>query len=268
MRCHYVSDLHLEAQAFDIALPKGDMLIIAGDLCHACCFDPIRTDKYSVAQRQRVRRFIDMALANFTHVLLIAGNHDHYDGVFEDTAGLLQRHLPGVTVLDNETVELGGVRFFGSTFWSDFNGRSEVCMNSVRRRIGEFFFVKTNRTASHPPVRFQPEDALLAHDVAWSALGNALRVERDKPLVVITHHAPSLQGLNPLFIGNGLDGAYASDLDAHIAAFDNVPAWIHGHTHIAKTYRIGRTIVRSNALGFVGRGYRTPGFSVTASFEI
>jgi len=88
MRCHYLSDLHLEAQAFDIALPKGDMLIIAGDLCHACCFDPIRTDKYSVAQRQRVQRFIDMALANFAHVLLIAGNHDHYDGVFEDTAGL------------------------------------------------------------------------------------------------------------------------------------------------------------------------------------
>lgn len=37
MRCHYLSDLHLEAQDFGTALPKGEVLIIAGDLCHARC---------------------------------------------------------------------------------------------------------------------------------------------------------------------------------------------------------------------------------------
>jgi len=59
-------------------LPKGDVLIIAGDLCHARCLDPLLTDKYSADQRGRVQCFIDMALANFGHVLVVPGNHDHY----------------------------------------------------------------------------------------------------------------------------------------------------------------------------------------------
>lgn len=139
MRCHYLSDLHLETQQCRGELPKGDVLIVAGDLCHASCLDPERTDKYSVNQRGRVMRFIDTALENFQHVLLVMGNHDHYDGVFDATAGLFKKHLPGVTVLDNESIEIDGVCFFGTTLWSDFEGRSEACMNAVRRRVGEFW---------------------------------------------------------------------------------------------------------------------------------
>ncbi len=269
MRCHYISDLHLESQAFETPLPGGDVLIIAGDLCHARCLDPARTDKYSVDQRDRVTRFIDRAGAKFLHVLLIAGNHEHYDGVFEDTIALMRCHLPGVTVLDNEAVELGGVRFFGSTLWSDFEGRSEAAMNAVRRRMGEFFFVKIRAgSIDGPPAKFRPEDALRAHDKAWAALREAVTASDGKTTVVVTHHAPSRLGLNPAFCGNGLDGAYASNLDAEIAALKTVPVWVHGHTHIARTYKIGQTVVRSNALGFAAKGQGEPGFSVKAHFDI
>lgn len=269
MRCHYLSDLHLEAQPFGMSLPAGDVLIIAGDLCHARCLDPARTDGYSVAQRDRAMRVIDDALRKFAHVLLIAGNHEHYDSVFEDTAENLRRHLPGVTVLDDEAVELDGIRFFGSTLWTDFEQRSDVAMAAVRRRMGEFFFVKTRAgCGSGPLVKFQPKDALRAHDASWAALRHAVGDASGKKTVVITHHAPSRLGLNPKFVGNGVDAAYASNLDAEIAAFENVPIWVHGHTHIAKTYRVGNTVVRSNALGFVAKGGAAPGFSVKAHFEI
>src|SRR5262245_12445449 len=129
MRCHYLSDLHLETQDFRPALPKGDVLIIAGDLCHASRLDPARTDRYSVEQRGRVMRCIDAALVSFAHVLLVPGNHDHYDGVFETTPELLRRFLPGVTVLDDSAVEIDGVAFFGATLWTDFAGRSQACMD-------------------------------------------------------------------------------------------------------------------------------------------
>jgi len=143
MRCHYLSDLHLEAQQLGRELPEGDALIIAGDLCHARCLDPARTDRYSVEQRDRAMRLIDQALRKFAHVLLIAGNHEHYDGVFEDTVGLLRRHLPGVSVLDNETIEIDGKRFFGSTLWTHLGGRSEGEVTAIRKGMGEYFFVKT-----------------------------------------------------------------------------------------------------------------------------
>lgn len=269
MRCHYLSDLHLEAQTFDTALPKGDVLIVAGDLCHARRLDPALTDRYSVEQLDRVMRFVDRALAGFPHVLLIAGNHEHYDGVFEDTTDLLRRHLPGVTVLDNTAVTIGGVRFFGSTLWTNFDGGSEAAMNAVRRRMGEFFFVKTRSGPDHGSLaKFRPQDAMRAHEVAWSALLREMGAGQGQPMVVITHHAPSRLGLNPRFAGNGLDAAYASDLDHAIGSIENVVAWVHGHTHVARTYRIGRTSVRSNALGFASKGLGAPGFSTKAGFDL
>ena len=271
MRCHYLSDLHLESQSFDTPLPKGDVLIIAGDLCHARCLDPARTDKYSIDQRARAMRFVNEATAKFSHVLLIAGNHDHYDGVFEDTVPFLRRHLPGVTVLENGTVEIDGVRFFGSTLWSEFEGRSEAAMNGVRRRMGEYFFVKRRTRDAEDRellVKFRPEDALEAFDASWQALQRCVAERNGKPTVVITHHAPSRQGINSKFAGNGLDGAYVSDLDEAIATFTNVPVWVHGHTHIARTYRIGETVVRSNARGFEEKGAGAQGFSMKAFFDL
>lgn len=269
MRCHYLSDLHLESQVFDAPLPRGDLLIIAGDLCHACCLDPARTDKYSLDQRSKVRRFIDRARASFPHILLVAGNHEHYDGIFEDTVTLLRDNLPGVTVLDDETVEIGGVRFFGGTLWTDFEGRSGIALQGMRRRMGEYFFVKTRAGGNGGPLaKFRPEDALAAHDRAWSKLKTQLEAAGGKPTVVITHHAPSLQGLNPNFAGNGLDGAYASDLDRAVAALDGIAVWVHGHTHIAREYAIGNIAVRTNARGFASKGQMARGFNPAARFDI
>lgn len=269
MRFHYLSDLHLERQAFDERLPSADVLLIAGDLCHARCLEPNSADKYASDQRGRVMRFIDQALKQFRHVVLVPGNHEHYDGVFEETVSKLQRNLPGVTVLQDNAVDIGGISVFGSTLWTDFDGRSAAAMNGVRRRVGEFFFVKTANSGSDGrPVKFQPEHALAAHDCAIAALHAELAKARDRPVVVVTHHAPSALGCNPRFRGNGLDAAYASDLDALIARLENVPFWIHGHTHYCTNYRIGRTMVSANALGFRSNGRGAAGFSVGAHFDL
>jgi len=271
VRCHYMSDLHLESQEFPWRLPRGDILILAGDITHACCLDPARSALYAARQRDRALRFFDEALANFAHVLLVAGNHDHYDGVFEDTVSALRKQLAGVTVLDGEHVEIGGVRFFGTTLWSDFEGRSETSMSKARRGVGEFFFVKT-RTGDgkgrQSLARFQPEDALRAHERALEALTRCVQGAGAKTTVVVSHHAPSLQGLNWEHAGNGLDGAFASDLDEMIASFAAVPVWVHGHTHIKRTYRIGDTLVRANCRGFDGRDAVAREFSRQASFDL
>jgi len=66
----------------------------------------------------------------------------------------------------------------------------------------------------------------------------------------------------------GLDGSYASALDEEIEALAGVHVWVHGHTHIARTYRIGATTVRSNALGFDTEGYGARGFTTGAHFHL
>jgi len=260
-----MSDLHLETQDYRWPLPDGDVLIIAGDLCHARCLTAGPDDPPALKQRDRVLRLADAVRARFAHVLLILGNHDHYESTFSETAGLLRAGLPGFTVLDDETVEIDGVRFFGGTLWTDFAGRTGL--DAVRRRCGEFFFVKV-RAPDGSTRRFRPEDALAAHDATRAALSRSLAFASGKATVVITHHAPSRQGLNPHHSGNGLDAAYASDLDGWIAGLANVPVWVHGHTHTRRLYRIGATQLRTDARGFDGRDLGSRGFKGESSFEI
>jgi len=267
MRCHYLSDLHLESQDFRWPIPGGDLLILAGDLCHASALDAARTDPYRTKQRDRVRRFVDAATNAFAHVLLIAGNHEHYDGVFEDTAPLLRHHLAGVTVLDDEAVDIGGVRFFGTTLWTDLAGGNEIAAETIRRGMGEYFFAKTRDADGDTLAKLRPAHTLAAHGRALDALKRHA-TDGAMPTVVISHHAPSLQGLNPHHKGNGLDGAFASDLDAFVATLPNVPFWIHGHTHIRKRYRIGETTLLANCRGFDGRDLSARKFSPDCWFEV
>lgn len=270
MRCHYMSDLHLEAQHFRHHLPGGDVLIIAGDLCHASALDPARTDPYSVKQRDRVLRLIEEATKAFAHVLLVAGNHEHYGSVFEDTVPLLRKHLAGVNVLDDNLIEIEGVRFFGTTLWTDLAGRNEDALERIRRGMGEYFFAKMRRAIDDGEIaitKLLPADTLAAHDRAVNAL-RRLSANPDRPTVVVSHHAPSVKGLNPLHMGNGLDGAFASELDDVIACMTNTPFWVHGHTHIRKKYRIGNTTVLANCRGLDGKDLSARGFSPDCYVDI
>lgn len=271
MRCHYMSDLHLEAQDIDFSMPKGEVLLIAGDLCNAKFLEGVRTDKYSEVHRERVDRFLSKAKSNFKAVVLIAGNHEHYQFVFNDTVPTMRANLEGVTILDNESIDIDGVRFFGATLWSDFLGRSQVCMDNVRRRVGEFLLVKKRKVDNKGTaqlIKFQPEDALEEFDNSIQAITSIRDDGFDGPVIIITHHAPSPQGLNPHFERNDMDGAFVSDLSLFIETMENVPFWVHGHTHIRKNYQIGNTQVLANCLGFMDRDPSHVEFSPNRSFEV
>ena len=270
MRCCYLSDLHLESQDFSHDLSGGDVLIVAGDLCHAACLDPGRTDLYAVRQRERVLRFADMAVARFRHVLMVAGNHDHYDGVFEDTVAALQSALPGFTLLDDASIVIDRVSFFGTTLWSDFEAGSAEAMEKARRGCGEYFFAKTRVRQADGTDRLEklrPHNTLAAHRRALSALESDLATFPG-PSVVISHHAPSLKGLNPFHAGNGLDGAYASNLEAMLDRLSRVSFWVHGHTHIVRRYRLGEVTVLANCRGFADRDPSARKFRPDACFDV
>jgi hypothetical protein len=74
--------------------------------------------------------------------------------------------------------------------------------------------------------------------------------------------------LNPQHAGNGMDGAFASNLDETIASLNRVPVWVHGHTHIKRTYRIGATVVRVNGRGFDRQDASSRSFSPNAFFDV
>jgi Icc-related predicted phosphoesterase len=270
LRFHYLSDLHLESQDAPEALPEGELLIIAGDLCHARIFAAGADDGYAQAQRDRVLRFHEHAVTNFDKVIMVMGNHDHYDGVFEDSAMLFRRHLEGVTLLDDEAITIGDVHLFGTTLWSDFEGSDVDAMKRASKGCGEFFFVKKrvlDEAGVETLARFRPADALAAHARALAALESFVAQPLSGKKLVVSHHAPSRKGLNPLHQGNGLDGAYASALDGLIEQ-SGASVWVHGHTHIRRNYRIGDTHMRVNCRGFADRDPGARQFRADTYFDI
>ena len=78
------------------------------------------------------------------------------------------------------------------------------------------------------------------------------------PTVIVTHHAPSLRSISPVFDQDLLNAAFASALDEMVAASE-VPLWVHGHTHHCVDYRIGNTRVVSNQRGYPQEA--VPGFN-------
>jgi DNA repair exonuclease SbcCD nuclease subunit len=90
-----------------------------------------------------------------------------------------------------------------------------------------------------------------------------LEAELDKPFdgktVVVTHHAPSINGIEQPELPVDLDAAYASNLDHLVAKAD---LWIHGHVHRAGEYtgKFGGRVTE-NARGYNDSGLGSvPGF--------
>jgi Icc-related predicted phosphoesterase len=77
----------------------------------------------------------------------------------------------------------------------------------------------------------------------------------DKPVVVITHHAPSFMSISEQYRGPGdyhMNGGYASDLSEFILDHPQIKAFVHGHVHSQHSYDIGDTRILCNPRGYVG----------------
>ena len=70
-----------------------------------------------------------------------------------------------------------------------------------------------------------------------------------RKIVVVTHHAPSLQSVPDRFRDDPVSAAYASPLDAFVAS-SGVHLWVHGHVHDSADYTIGGTRVLCNPRGY------------------
>ena len=103
MKLHILSDLHLGSGGFDHPVSDADLVILAGDIA-------------------RPRESVPWARQFGKPVLYVAGNHEFYGGSIDGTMETLRHLCAGseVHVLDDREIVLGGIRFLGSTLWTDF----------------------------------------------------------------------------------------------------------------------------------------------------
>jgi len=272
MKINLISDLHLECA--DLELPGGDFLIIAGDACEAKHVkqeayqaqsmmqvpgDPKRNDRYA--------RFFHEECTKYRQVLYVMGNHEHYGYKFNKTYGYLNSQLPdNVRLMEKETHQEGDVLFIGATMWTDLNKGDPLTLMHVKGCMSDYHQI-TFWDGGATYRRLKPYDTAMDHKTAKQYLQHVVAQNKDKKIVVVTHHAPSALSIDPMYRNDFLmNGAYYSDFSEFLLDNEHVVAWVHGHTHVTHDYLMGKCRVLCNPRGYVP--YENTGFDPNFTFEV
>jgi len=264
MKLRVMSDLHLNFGFFEV--PKGPadaetVLVLAGDVCEV-----------EFGKSQYLDFFKDVT-DRFRAVLYVFGNHEYYGSSylraydkFMNTCG----HLDRLKVMEEDAVDLDGVRFLGTTLWTDMDKSNPLTMRAAKEYMNDYNAVRTGTLDKPYSRRLQPEDTVRDHYVMREWLLNSVvqaRLDGYKP-VVVTHHHPSEQSVQENFKFNALNPCFYSDL--HDEVFDNGPdLWCCGHMHTYIDYMVNKTRVLCNPRGYHSKhGIEKTGFNPNLVVEV
>ena len=250
MKVSHCSDIHLEFMDFpDFSKEDGgDVLILNGDILTVPYLNKNRTDREALRICEYLNsHFIPDLIQKYKHVLYLAGNHEFYQGNIQTGLSLIEKwfhskEAKNMIFMENDHLDIDGVRFIGSTLWSDYFGGDEASMLEAHRGMNDFRIIKNGT------ITFRPEHALALHKESLKYITHMSKVDMD--VVVLTHHAPHASMLNKFHSGNILDGAYYTDLTWLIEERPNIKRWISGHTHGIYENKIGQTLCVSNCRGY------------------
>ena len=254
-----LSDLHLEAHPDFAATPalQAELLVLAGDI-----------GSYQPGSKLNEP---DFGLRRFSPrhgwpvpVLYVPGNHE-YDGQdFDEAHARLRESCERLDIgwLEREQRLFPGLRFIGTTLWSDFDALAEVHRSSGQGsalahklkqrekafRAADYYLSKTGTTRAGKPWLAQGvrEQALVCQQ--W--LTEQLRQPFDGRTVVITHFAPSLHSADPRY---GMTPGTAGFCNALDSLLPQAQLWLHGHLHAPSNYQHQGCRVIANPMGYVAK---------------
>lgn len=272
MKIDYCSDLHLEWGG--VTLPGGDVLVLAGDICEV---RSLRKNFHSTRQLPHVpgaheHRFYDFfyhECAKYDRVFYVVGNHEHYHGRFDKTHQELRSLLPAnVELLDKEAVEYAGVVFMGATLWTNCNNGDSLTVWTLKSSMNDYRVIQNHYADQGLYHKLAPEFTFREHANTLEAFKPLLAKNAHKPVVMITHHAPSFMSISQQYRDDHhMNGGYASDLSEFILDHPQIKKWIHGHVHSSHQYVIGDTEILCNPRGYLGHEARADNYKVD-SFSV
>lgn len=240
MKVQILSDLHLEFGSTSLSFENADLIILAGDT------------HLGIKGIEWCKKYIPNK-----KVIYLLGNHEYYKGSYPKTLfkireAALNSHI---TVLENDFVDIEGIRFHGSTLWTDFSIFGDPMKYGAicQSQMNDYKYIKRDPSYS----KMRTVDIYRIHNKSFAWLEQSLKDSVGLKNIVITHHAPSIKSVPKEFISNPVTAAYASNLEDFI--LEHQPMyWIHGHIHTPCQYKIGNTEVICNPHGYTdekGNGF-------------
>jgi len=234
VRIQLMSDLHFEfhpdgGKSFVDSLdPDGvDVLVLAGDI--------------GVVKGGSLHRGFDLLATKYRGIpiIFLMGNHELYgsspDWAEEQVDALTKDH-PNLHWLENNTVEIGGQRFVGSTLW--FPNLPDGQNTRFSRGLNDFHLI------------YDFQQWVYDHNAASVEF---LTREVQPGDVVVTHHIPTVQGVHPRWLHDvqGFGRFFLSQMPDDV--LQRPKLWFYGHTHDSMDFEIGGCRFLCNPFGYVRR---------------
>lgn len=255
MELNIISDLHLDIwekegygeyilsffEEEDEERKDNRILIMSGDIGESRFF---KTELF--------QRFFRIISKNFYKVIMIAGNHEYYFQIFEETPNIIKdalKEFENILFLEKDVCIIDGKRFLGTTLWSDTKTDKLTEKNIIERGLTDYKVIKTisskNNYNGFIDSNFIYEEFKKSLD--W------LKGEIKEGDIVITHHLPSINSIDFSYLVDPLSRIFNknfySNLNQEIS--DLKPSlWIHGHTHHNLYYKYDYTTIICNPLGY------------------
>ncbi len=265
MKIQLLSDLHLERYPHWLPrhVPGAEVLVLAGDIGSYQAGSLLEAGDFGLT------RFSPrQAGCPWQHVLFVPGNHEFDSLEYEVTRQRLRELCGqlGITWLDREVALLDGVRFVGTTLWSDFDAfarhekslSGQLTVRDKAFRAANFYLRKNTTLVRGEPLLAEPMRELALSCQAW--LQHTLATPFDGHTVVVTHFAPTLHSADPRYgLAPGTAG-FCNGLDELLPLAD---LWLHGHLHCPNDHvqqghtpdgRAWRCRVVANPLGYINKG--------------
>lgn len=234
MRIRILSDLHLEHNSLQLKPIEADVVVLAGDISLGI-------------------KGLEWAAQTFpeTPVIYVPGNHEFYHHEYHSMLDEMRRYAATgkVYFLENEAVEIEGIRFLGCTLWSDFNlyGNALYHAQCVRRNLLDYAAIRVDEKGD---IRgLSTSDVRLFHLISRNWLTDQLAQSNSLPTVVVTHNAPARGSIADCYAGDPVTTGFVVNLEEMIGRFQP-RLWVHGHTHHSFDYHIGETRVICNPHGY------------------
>ncbi|MBI3172003.1 MAG: metallophosphoesterase [Hydrocarboniphaga effusa] len=233
MKIRIYSDLHLEFGRYAPQFKERrdeELVVLAGDIDVG--LDGVR-----------------WAVETFPHVpvVYVLGNHEYYRRDFSTLVSECKSLAQGtnVHVLERDTFDVMGIRVLGTTLWTDFEAlgadSADLATRWAQQSLADFLLIRDEGRRLSPPRTVE----LFVQSACW--LDQQIAAA-DRPVLVVTHHAPTLKTVAPYFAGKISTTAFHSNADHLIRA--PVRMWVHGHSHYNADAPINGVRVTSNQWGY------------------
>src|SRR3990167_1304702 len=261
-----ISDIHLEftgaLDSLPEIVPNTKVLALLGDIGN-----PLKP---------AYKQFLYSMCDKFSHVIVVAGNHEYYANEYNFTNQLIAdicKERENLHFLQKSALEiddLPDIRILGTTMWSYSPPEFEECIQSSSTDHSKIItqldpqYLPTDlesidlgkhwETLQIHGKKFEFKEKINFHldQVKWLENEIEKAHSENKKIVVLTHHAPTSENSLPYHVRTSR-AISDSFTNLHYLFKENVIMWGFGHTHYNCDIVFNNTRVISNQLGYVRR---------------